>query len=110
MEQSRGRHRLGEAKNERLKVKSYSFAKTPISPINSSQQRQTKRECDAGANIPKEGKRQERDQTLGKTVTDLESAFFSTWLNKTLARPHPNPLLVCFAPMYNERGVRFPAD
>ena len=81
MEQSRGRHRLGEAKNERLKVKSYSFAKTPISPINSSQQRQTKkRERDAGANIPKEGKRQERDQTLGKTVTDLESAFFSKWL------------------------------
>ena len=76
MEQSRGRHRLGEAKNERLKVKSYSFAKTPISPINSSQQRQTKRECDAGANIPKEGKRQEGDQTLGKTGdTDFGRAF-----------------------------------
>ena len=109
MEQGRGRHRLGEAISERLKVKSSSFAKTPISPINSSQQSQTKRECDAGANIPKEGKRQEGDQTLGKTVTDFERAFF-TWLNKTLARPHPNPLLVCFAPMYNERGFRFPAD
>ena len=76
---------MGEAISERLKVKSSSFAKTPISPINSSQQRQTKRECDAGANIPKKGKRQERDQTLGKTGdTDFERAFLQYMVRQNI--------------------------
>ena len=86
MEQGRGRHRLGEAISERLKVKSSSFAKTLISPINLSQQSQTKRECDAGANIPKERDRRETKHSERPETLTLRGLFYSTWLDKTLAR------------------------